>query len=206
MIKVIGRNELRKNHDLSKGYITIDCTPKGWNKELAPNQLGPVECYDGLVAKSVQAAFQFSKVYASLNKDGEPSMYYSSWRDSGFSLNNVSNLSKTKKEKPLYHYWKIGESYRKLNFIEARRTIFIPLYAKEVVKTEAFAKLKEIASEQNLMLVDYDAYDYEALGMTLKDVIENPKKEPSHAFILKMLLDGTISVEDEEVIFSDELN
>jgi hypothetical protein len=35
---------------------------------------------------------------------------------------------------------------------------------------------------------DYDAYDHESLGMSLIDVINNPKRKCGHAFVLLMIL------------------
>ena len=108
--------------------------------------------------------------------------------------------------KPLYSYWKIGDNYYKLDYIQARKLIYIPLYAKAVVKTDGFARLQDLLKQgYNLALSDFDGYDNEFLNMNIKQVVENPKKPMGHAFVLKMLLDGLILVENGEVIYSDEL-
>ena len=91
--------------------------------------------------------------------------------------------------KPLYSYWD-GE---KLDYVEARKKIYIPLYSNAVKKTEAFAKLSEIyQKEGTITLWDFDGYNHHALNMSYNDVINCSTKKMGHAFVLAMLLDKYI--------------
>ena len=89
--------------------------------------------------------------------------------------------------KPLYSYW----DGKRLSYIEARKAIYAPIYAKAVENTDAFKKLKEIYdSGEDLWLWDFDGYDFRSKNMTYKDVLMNDKKKMGHAFVLAMLLEG----------------
>jgi len=77
-----------------------------------------------------------------------------------------------------------------LGYIEARKRIYFRLYAKAVAKTEAFAQLRALHEERGqLVLWDFDGYDHRARNMTLKDVLNNPKRPMGHAFVLAFLLE-----------------
>lgn len=41
-----------------------------------------------------------------------------------------------------------------------------------------------------LVLWDFDGYDHQALGISLAEVIEDPRRKMGHAFVLAMLLEG----------------
>lgn len=72
---------------------------------------------------------------------------------------------------------------------QARAKIYIPLYAKAVAKTDAFQKLwKMYKTHDAIILWDFDGYDRRKFGMTLLDVLTDPKKKMGHAFVLAMML------------------
>ena len=82
---------------------------------------------------------------------------------------------------------------RKLSYVEARKVIYAPIYAKYVQRTESFRLVKEICEGgQTLVLRDYDAYDHIKLGWSLKDVINNADRKCGHAFVLAMILEGVL--------------
>jgi hypothetical protein len=86
---------------------------------------------------------------------------------------------------PLYSFWD-GEH---LSYIEARKRIYVPLYASAVVHTRAFASLtKRYDAGENIVLFDYDGYDYVKLGRTLENVLHDSQRKMGHAFVLAMLL------------------
>ncbi len=212
MVKVISKKESLQSQVLnSEDYFVIDCTSKGIDSMMAhglsPFYLGPVECYDGLVASCVENAWQYAKVYAGMaDSNGNPTHLYFDWRNKGFQKDKASRYPMGKGIAPLYSYWKVNDNYYKLDYIQARKLIYIPIYAKVVVKTDAFARLKDLVSQgYNIALSDFDGYNNDAFNLNLKQVVENTHKTMGHAFVLKMLLDGLISVENNEVIYSEEL-
>ena len=207
-------------------FIRVDCTSHNpdpvMREGLSPFYLGPVECFDGLVAEKFENAWQFSKVpkkwgsfdekgandpvYAPLrttpfvDADGEPNAAYFKWRDTGFAdpaahrfpLGGAGKLWH-------YSYWKVDGEYKHLGYISARKYIYIPLYAKAVVKTAAYRRLVALRdSGKNLLLFDFDGYNRHLprYNFTYNDVIHCPLLKMGHGFVLSMLLEGAIKVDE----------
>lgn len=212
MIRVISKKEsLESQVSEPESFITIDCTSRGNSKffaeGLSPFYLGPIDCYDGLVAKRMENAWQYAKVYnGMIDEKGNPNTIYAKFRNKGFELDKAKRYPMGKDLKPLYSYWKVRDKYFKLNYIQARKLIYIPLYAKAVVKTEAFAKLVEYKNNgYNIALSDFDGYNNFNYNMNYKQVINNEQKIMGHSFVIAMLLENLIMVKDNEIIYSDEL-
>ena len=166
----------------------IDTTSKSktkWQTDLSPFHLGPVKLYDGNISQTMENGWQYAKVYPGFtDKRGNPSKDYWRWAKDGWANKRAVRYPIRKGAKPLYSYWR-GE---KLDYISARAKIYIPLYCRAVLKTEGFKKLLRLHREGPLTLWDYDGYDYEALGMTMEEVILNPNRTMGHAFVLAYLI------------------
>jgi hypothetical protein len=164
---------------------TVSKAGKEWS-ELSPFLLGPCKLYGKFVSKNMENAWQYSKVYAKHNSRTQvPTSSYWVWAQLGWDCPRAVRYPMGKGAKPEYSWWDgVGMGY-----ISARKKIYAPLYAREVLKTEAFARLKKLyESNDNLILLDYDAYNHHELNMSLTDVLNNPKKKMGHAFVLSMLL------------------
>lgn len=185
MIHVIGpRDPIRQD------AINTTSRSKNWSRSLSPFFLGPVELYDGHVAKNVENAWQFSKIYPEhTDKNGDPSADYFRWAQEGWSDSRAHRYPMGKGRKPLYSFWN-GD---RLSYIEARKRIYIPIYAAAVVKTEAYSRLKQLAQDKDLWLWDFDGYDHRALGMSFAEVVDHPVRKMGHAFVLMGLLEGELS-------------
>lgn len=221
MIRIVGKrgkgNFESQLDEAAKGleFTRVDCSSE--NKDLvishglSPFFLGPVECYDGLVSQTFERAWQCAKVYPWMaDASGNPDDRYFSWRDEMWAKKGFSTKSeirfpagKGNVRKCLYSWWKVGGEFRKLKYIEARKEIYIPLYSKLVVKTEAYRRLVELRdSGKNLMLIDFDGYNihhpkYAKYGFTYNDAIHCPLLKMGHGFILAMLLEGLIKVDGD---------
>ena len=87
---------------------------------------------------------------------------------------------------PLYSLW----DGVKLSYVEARKKIYFPGYAKAVATTAAFSQLlEEYRNKKEITLWDFDGYDHLKLGMTIKDVVNCPTRKMGHAFVLAHLLE-----------------
>jgi len=146
-------------------------------------------------AKTFENLWQFSKVYKKyiMPIDGYPDASWYKWRDAGYANPRAVRYPMGKGAMPEYSLW----DEEKLDYIQARKKIYAPEYAKNVAITKAYMKLRELwgeLSEQgsNLILLDFDAYDHRKLGMTYKDVINEPKRKMGHAFVLAMMLEGML--------------
>jgi hypothetical protein len=197
---------LSKRDVCPEGYIIIDTTSKNSNAELkrglSPFYLGPIKCYDDLVAKNMENAWQYSKVYsAKVDKFGNPSEKYFTWRNSGFNMNFANRYPMGKGMIPLYSYWKIGTEYKKMGYIESRKQIYIPLYASAVYKSKGYQRLAELVrNNKQIALIDFDGYNNERFHMSIKDVINCEERKMGHAFVLKMLLEEDLSIKDGTLI------
>ena len=227
MIRVVGKRGKgsfeSQLDDAAKGleFVRIDCTsgnPDPVMREgLSPFYLGPVKCYDGLVSQTFERAWQCAKVYPwTLGADGNPNASYFAWRDEMWAMKGFGDklsirfpVGKKNVGKCRYSWWKVDGEFQRLVYIPARKAIYIPLYAKAVVQTEAFRRLVELRdSGKNLMLIDFDGYNpwHPHYGFaSYNDVIHCGLLRMGHGFVLAMLLDGVIRVEDGEVKYADGL-
>ena len=178
-----------------------------------------MECYDALVSQTFERAWQCSKVFAGFaDSSGNPLPEWFAWRDrmwadasndDHMAIRFPAGKENANAKKTLYSYWKVDGEFKRLGYIDARKHIYLPLYAKAVVKTEAYRRLVELRdSGKNLMLIDFDGYNpwHPHYGFTsYNDVIHCPLLKMGHGFVLAMLLDGVIRVEDGEVKYADGL-
>lgn len=196
MIRILPKYQ-QNSQPLKPNTIYMDCTSHNpINKyDLSPFLLGPVSTYNGLVSKNIENAWQYSKVYKQFtDQNDNPTKEYFIWRNTGFDK-TWADRHPMGKEKPLYAYWKINGEYTKLDYIQARKQIYIPLYASQVIKTKTFEQLqKAYTDKKDIILYDFDAYDHIAANITYADVINNPHKRMGHAFVIAMLLDGYLQI------------
>lgn len=193
----------RNNKKPYKSLKVINTTSKaGWSKGLSPFIAGPVLLYNGLISYNMENAWQFSKVYNHMVDINEnPNNKYFKWAENGWNDVKAHRYPIRKGAKPLYSYWN-GE---KLNYVEARKNIYIPLYARAVKRTEAFKKLRKIFKEENIGLWDFDGYDYKKVGLNkIEDVITFTKFPMGHAFVLKMMLEKIIRVNRHDTVFLND--
>lgn len=166
--------------------INTTSSSKDWGSAFSPFFLGPVETYDGMKAENVENAWQYSKVYRQhVNKFGTTNGHWMDWRNEGWANPRAQRYPMGKVLKPLFTYWD-GNKY---GYIEARKKVYAPLYAQAVVNTLPYRKLKNYYTQgKEIVLIDYDGYDYLEEGLTLIEVINNPNRKMGHAFVLAMLL------------------
>jgi hypothetical protein len=168
----------------------VDCTSaSGEWRDLSPFLLPGGRLYGEYRAHTMENAWQFAKVYAvHATEHGEPTDAYWAWATAGWTDTRAHRYPMGKGAVPLYSLWR-GEH---LGYLEARRRIYAPLYARAVVKTPAFARLRRLVGEEGgtLYLRDYDGYDHKKIGMDYAAVFDEPRRKMGHAFVLAMLLDG----------------
>ncbi|CAF3988462.1 unnamed protein product [Adineta steineri] len=183
-------------------------TKEKWCLEFSPFLLGPIELYpnaqDGkmYVAKNMENAWQFCKVYQQFtDEDGEsPSEAYWKWAENGWNDSKPHRFPLGRKAgKPLYSLW----NGKRLGYIEARKTIYAPLYAKYVEQTDAYKKLNDIyikyccgdmndKQKRPMALLDFDGWDHLGQGYSLEEVIDKEKPKMGHAFVLAGLLENNL--------------
>ncbi len=194
-IRIVG---LKERHTVLPSEVLVDTTSKSrseWTTELSPFHLGPCTLYDGHTAQRMENAWQYAKCYADhVDVDGQPSVDYWAWAKAGWAQTDAVRYPRGKGARPAFSWWE----GKPLGYIEARLSVYWPLYRDAVAKTAAFARLtKLVAAKQNIVLFDFDGYDYEARNMTFADAMRLDTRPMGHAFVLKaMLLHGpTISAQ-----------
>ena len=176
------------------GACVINTTSRSnnWSRGLSPFFLGPVNLYKDFVAQNVENAWQFSKVYKQhVGEDNEPTEEYFEWAQKGWNDKWAHRYPMGRGAKPEYSYWDGNH----LDYINARKNIYIPLYAKAVVNTPTFRHLKKLADKQDIYLQDFDAYNHKAMEWSFQDVMNCTTKKMGHAFVLAMLLEDKLNLD-----------
>lgn len=147
-------------------------------------------------AQNLENLWQFSKVYypEHVDKDYNPNHQWHEWQRKGFLDRKAHRYPMGKGRKPLYSMWQ-GE---RLKYVEARRRIYIPCYARNIVATPSWKHLVELYNHcveegSNLILLDYDGYDHYSENLTLEQAASDPSRKFGHAFVLYGLLTGEIA-------------
>jgi hypothetical protein len=166
--------------------VTSNSTDPG--RALSPFTLGPVGLYGNYWSWNVENAWQYAKVYPQHDNGGVPSAAYWSWAFSGWCKQGADRYPMGKGAVPCYSWWD-GQA---LGYVEARKRIYVPLYACAVGVTGMLDWLNGWAARGDLTLQDYDAYNHHALGMSLGDVLNDPSRKMGHGFVLAMLIEGVL--------------
>lgn len=186
MIKIIGPRDKR---DIS-AINTTSHSPTEWTTGLSPFHLGPILLYRNHTALIFENAWQFAKLYPEhADANGQPTADYWNWAKSGWSSQRPFRYPLGKGRKPLCSLW----NGQRLDYITARKEIYLPLYQNAVAGTAAYQKLEAIYRENgSITLFDFDGYDHLRLGMNLTDVLNCKTRICGHAVILAcMLTHGT---------------
>jgi hypothetical protein len=174
---------------LPEDSIIIDTTSRSttWSRGLSPFILDGGYLYSGYYSKSVENAWQASKVYSKfVDENNDPTSEYFEWAKKIWRSSYAQRYPMGRNIKPEYLYW----NGKKLTYIEARKKIYIPLYSRSVVKSDAFNKLLNIYTntDKDIYLVDFDGYNHKKLKMSLVDVANSEPRKMGHAFVVYDLL------------------
>ena len=140
----------------------------------------PVPFSEGVTATCVEAVWQGLKVFESADVDMKM-----------FKNESMKNIKRTVRKfgKPLGHRKGVNGT-ELLNYIEARKLIYIPTY-KWVLENKVqgiIARLREASKTKTIVLLDYN---------TNCDV-NDPKKPLSHAFLIKAYVEGLYPFGDKK--------
>ena len=169
------------------GYLEVNCTSRSTTiyRALSPFMPFNLQLYDGLTAKNVENAWQFSKVYQQHDDNGIPNKAWYDWRDKGFNDNHAHRYPMGK-NKPLYTFY----DNRKLSYVEARKKVYFPLYIQSMINNPVFLELKSLFDDgvSKIAIRDFDVYRLNKT--TLADAVDNPYKKAGHGFVLYHMLTG----------------
>ena len=188
-VRVIGPRDPR----VPGAVNTTSRSTEAWSRGLSPFFVGPVPLYPGAgvaEATCVENAWQFSKVYPDhVPLEGPPSQAYWEWARKGWRDRYAHRYPRGRGAVPAFSWW-AGEA---LDYLTARRRIYIPLYGRAVVQTAAWRQLSaQYRRDGSVTLWDFDGYDHRAAGMTYADVAACPTRKMGHAFVLALLLEWEV--------------
>ena len=165
-------------------------TKEKWSLELSPFHVGPIKLYDDYFAHNLENAWQYSKVYHEhLGEDGKPTEAYWEWAREGWANPKPVRFPMGRGAIPAGSWW----NGRLINYVEARMTIYCPLYAEAVTKTNAWSKLTNLyskAQKSNVVLAifDFDGHNSIETFDSFDKLIYNNTMKLGHGFVLAMLL------------------
>lgn len=168
--------------------LAINTTSRStdWGRSFSPFFLGPINLYSSYISQNMENAWQYSKVYEYYTTNGEPNSDYFNWAQLGWNSKFANRYPMGKNVKPLYSYW----NGQKLNYIQSRKTIYIPLYSNAIKNTPAFSKLQKLHKTNTLYLIDFDAHNLVPGSFNYDDLVNNPNLKMGHAYVLAMMLEG----------------
>lgn len=164
-------------------YIVIDVTSRvkknkafmlahpGFAKDISPFFVGPVKASDGEVANIFEHFWQCGKVYPCHYINNQITPEFFEWRKKWYEKTSVSN-KKSESRHPnkelgyepsdcLFNIFYEDGVYKHLDYIEARKKLYAPEYAKLIVNSESFKWLKSLLEQgKKIAIVDFDGFNY----------------------------------------------
>jgi hypothetical protein len=190
-VEVITFNDWKKDKFPSEQVVVTVSKSNNWTKGLSPFVLGHCQLWGSYISKNMENAWQHSKVYpCHLDEKDEIKDEWFEWAKNGWNDSRAYRYPMGKGSIPKFSYW----DSERLNYIDARKRIYIPLYRDAVRKTDAWKKLQEMYNYfeekgKDLYLVDFDAYRHKKLGLSYTQVANDPSRKMGHAFVLACMLE-----------------
>ena len=157
--------------------VVINLTSRNPDRDFAeqvsPFYVGPVTGPDGASADSLEVFWQVGKVFPHHDHNGQPNAAYFAYRDKMYHA-APGSIPKPVMRHPYksfgydaddmlyWAYWnpEKGE-YERLSYLEARKKVYVPEYAKLVANTPAMKYMKKLLDEgKKIALLDFDGFSY----------------------------------------------
>lgn len=177
--------------------VIVDLTSRNpdrvFARQVSPFYVGPVTGPDGAHADSLEVFWQVGKVFPHHDGAGQPNEEYFAYRDKMYRA-KPGQIPKPVMRHPyrefgyepddmLYWAWwnkEIG-AYENLSYLEARKKVYVPEYAKLVANSPALQELKRLLDDgKKIALLDFDGFNYyceEALKIRYRAYVLKCKKE-----------------------------
>jgi len=195
MIRVIGPFDKHINNEDGKNLIlNVTSSSTTWMQQFSPFILGPVKLYGPYGAFNVENAWQYAKVYkCHADENKNPTDEYWKWAYKGWAEKRAVRYPMGKGAIPLYALW----DNKHLGYIDARKEIYIPIYKDAVYNSGYFESLvfyvqDALRDGQDVVFWDYDGFDHVKHNLSLKEVIEYPKRKLGHAFVLALMVEEAL--------------
>ena len=142
-------------------------------RQVSPFFVGPVTGTDGAAAPNLEVFWQCGKVFPNHEEGGKPTSRFFSYRNQMYSA-TPGSIPKPVMRHPYrqfgfepedmvcWPYWneEKGE-YELLSYLEGRKKVYVPEYAKLVANTPAMKYMKRLLDEgKKIALLDFDGFNY----------------------------------------------
>lgn len=191
MILVLNNSEKAPSNSLD---INVTSRSTTWARGLSPFIIEGGSVWTGDHAKNVENLWQYSKVHrCHVDSDNNPNEDWFKWAKRGWNTKSGIRYPMGKEARPLYSYW----NGRKYDYLEAKEKLYVKMYYRSVVKTDAYKELRALYEEclnkkTTLVLRDFDAYNHINLKMTPYEVLKSEKRKFGHGFVLMFMLLGLL--------------
>lgn len=176
--------------------IIIDVTSRNPDSslthQLSPFFVGPIEGPDGIGAYNLETFWQVGKVFPHHDSGGTPNRAYFDYRNEMYNK-QPEELSKPEMRHPYrafgYEaddmlYWPLWNKergvYEPLSYLEARKKVYVPEYAKLVTGCKALKWMESLLEEgKKIALLDFDGFNYyhdEAMKIRYRAYVAKCKK------------------------------
>lgn len=157
--------------------VIINLTSRNPDQEFArqvsPFFVGPVTGTDGATAPNLEVYWQCGKVFPHHDEGGKPTPAFFSYRDRMYTAipgsipkpvmrHPYRQFGYDPEDMVYWAYWneEKGE-YEPLSYLEGRKKVYVPEYAKLVANTPALAYMKRLLDEgKKIALLDFDGFNY----------------------------------------------
>ena len=174
--------------------VVIDLTSRNpdrsFAKQVSPFYVGPVTGPDGATAPNLEVFWQVGKVFPHHDDGGQPNAAYFDYRKKMYSA-KPGEIPKPVMRHPYrefgydvlyWAYWNAEKGeYERLSYLEGRKKVYIPEYAKLVADSEALKWMKSLLDEgKKIALLDFDGFFYyseEAMKIRYRAYVNKCRKE-----------------------------
>ena len=177
--------------------VVINLTSRNPNRafarQVSPFFVGPVTGPDGASADSLEVFWQVGKVFPHHDENGHPNSAYFEYRDDMYSKKK-GEITKPIMRHPYREfgyeaddmlYWAYWNSekgeYERLSYLEGRKKVYVPEYAKLVAGSDALKWMKSLLDQgKKIALLDFDGFNYyceEAMKIRYRAYVLKCKKE-----------------------------
>ncbi len=166
---------------------------RSFAEQVSPFYVGPVIGTDGASADRLEVFWQVGKVFPHHDTAGQPNAAYFNYREKMYSA-EPGELSKPEMRHPYrkfgyeaddvlyWAYWNAEKGeYERLSYLEARKKVYVPEYAKLVADSDALKWLKSLLDDgKKIALLDFDGFNYyneEAMKVRYRAYVNKCRKE-----------------------------
>ena len=169
---------------------------RSFARQVSPFFVGHVTGPDGASAPNLEVFWQCGKVFPHHDENGQPGENFFTYRNKMYSA-PTGSIEKPRMRHPYkefgydaddmlyWPFWNIEKGeYEKLSYLEGRKKVYVPEYAKLVADTPAFRWMQSLVEQgKKIALMDFDGFNYyneEAMKIRYRAYVlkRRKRKEP----------------------------